>query len=54
MLLTTDAGRCYAVDEVKAWMSAAGLMHISQIDLPAPLNSSLIIATKQESIENSC
>ena len=46
MLLTTEAGRCYAVEEVKAWMFAAGLMHIRQIDLPAPLNSSLIIATK--------
>jgi hypothetical protein len=47
MLLTTEAGRCYAFEEVKAWMLAAGLMHIRQIDLPAPLNSSLIIATKE-------
>jgi hypothetical protein len=54
MLLTTQGGRCYAFDEVEAWMSAAGLTHIRQIDLPAPLNSSLIIATKQERIENSC
>jgi hypothetical protein len=54
MLLTTEAGRCYALDEVKAWMLAAGLMQIRQIDLLAPLNSSLIIASKQESIHNSC
>jgi hypothetical protein len=54
MLLTTEAGRCYAFDEVKAWMLAAGLRQIRQIDLPAPLNSSLIIASKQETIENSC
>jgi O-methyltransferase domain/Dimerisation domain len=47
MLLTTEAGRCYAFDEVKAWMSAADLMDIRQIDLPAPLNSSLIIASKE-------
>jgi O-methyltransferase domain/Dimerisation domain len=54
MLLTTQAGRCYAFDEVEAWMSAAGLTHIRQIDLPAPLNSSLIIATKEEHVTNSC
>jgi hypothetical protein len=54
MLLTTAAGRCYTLDEVKAWMLAAGLMHIRQIDLPAPLNSSLIIATKEERVKNSC
>jgi hypothetical protein len=54
MLLTTEAGRCYALDEVKAWMLAAGLRQIRQIDLPAPLNSSLIIARKPESIENAC
>jgi SAM-dependent methyltransferase len=54
MLLTTEAGRCYTLDEVKAWMLAAGLMHIRQIDLPAPLNSSLIIATKEDRVKNSC
>ena len=54
MLLTTQGGRCYAFDEVKAWMSAAGLTHIRQIELPAPLNSSLIIATKEKHVENSC
>jgi SAM-dependent methyltransferase len=50
MLLTAEAGRCYAFDEVKAWMSAAGLMDIRQIDLPAPLNSSLVIASKEERV----
>jgi hypothetical protein len=54
MLLTTQAGRCYAFDEVEAWMSAAGLTHIRQIDLPAPLNSSLIMATKEEHVTKSC
>ncbi len=54
MLLTTQAGRCYAFDEVEAWMSAAGLTHIRQIDLPAPLNSSLIMATKEEHVAKSC
>lgn len=54
MLLTTAAGRCYAADEVTAWMLAAGLMHIRQIDLPAPLNSSLIIASKEAGVKNSC
>jgi SAM-dependent methyltransferase len=47
MLLTTEAGRCYAFDEVKAWMSAAGLTDIRQVDLPQPLNSSLIFGTKE-------
>jgi predicted O-methyltransferase YrrM len=54
MLLTTGAGRCYALHEVKDWMLSAGLMHIRQIELPAPLNSSLIIANKHERIRNSC
>ena len=54
MLLTTQAGRCYAFNEVEAWMSAAGLTHIRQIELPAPLNSSLIMATKENHVENSC
>jgi SAM-dependent methyltransferase len=54
MLLTTQAGRCYAFDEVEAWMSAAGLTDIRQIDLPAPLNSSLIMATKEEHVTKSC
>lgn len=46
MLLTTEAGCCYAFDEVKAWMLSAGLTQIKQIDLPAPLNSSLVIGKK--------
>jgi hypothetical protein len=32
---------------VKSWLEAAGLNKISQVDLPAPLNSSLIIGKKQ-------
>jgi hypothetical protein len=54
MLLTTQVGRCYAFDEVEAWMSAARLTHIRQIDLPAPLNSSLIMATKEKHLKDSC
>lgn len=46
MLLTTEAGCCYAFDEVKAWMVSAGLTHIRQIELPAPLNSFLVIGEK--------
>jgi hypothetical protein len=46
MLLTTEAGCCYAFDEVKAWMVSAGLTQIKQVDLPAPLNSSLVIGKK--------
>ena len=47
MLLTTRSGRCYTFNEVKSWLEAAGLNKISQVDLPAPLNSSLIIGKKQ-------
>jgi O-methyltransferase domain/Dimerisation domain len=42
MLLTTQGGRCYAFDEVKAWMVNAGLKNIGRVDLPPPLTSSLI------------
>jgi hypothetical protein len=43
MLLTTQAGRCYGTDEVKAWMESAGLSRVRRMALPAPLNSSLVI-----------
>lgn len=46
MLLTTDGGRCYSFTEIKAWMEQAGLTHIEQIDLPAPMTSSLVIGQK--------
>jgi hypothetical protein len=46
MLLTTDGGRCYSFGEIKSWMEKAGLSQIHQIDLPPPLNSSLVIGTK--------
>ena len=43
MLLTTDGGRCYSFSEIEAWMKQAGLCRVEQIDLPAPLTSSLVI-----------
>jgi hypothetical protein len=46
MLLTTESGRCYSFAEVATWLDAAGLKQITQIDLPEPLTSSLIVATK--------
>ncbi|MGH7782642.1 MAG: methyltransferase [Candidatus Binatia bacterium] len=46
MLLTTDSGRCYGFDEVKSWMDSAGFKEIQQIDLPAPLNSSLVLGKR--------
>jgi SAM-dependent methyltransferase len=46
MLLTTEGGRCYAFDEVKAWMTMAGLSKIDRIDLPSPLTSSLVVGER--------
>lgn len=46
MLLTTDGGRCYSFGEIKSWMEQADLSSVRQIDLPPPLNSSLVIGTK--------
>jgi len=46
MLLTTEHGRCYSFNEVRSWLEAAGFRQISQIPLPYPLNSSLVIAEK--------
>lgn len=46
MLLTTDGGRCYSFTEIKSWMEQAGLSAVAQIDLPAPLTSSLVIGRK--------
>lgn len=46
MLLTTDGGRCYSFGEITAWMNNAGLNQVQQVDLPAPLTSSLVIGMK--------
>ncbi len=46
MLLTTKSGRCYSFGEVAAWLDGAGLKSVAQVDLPAPLTSSLIIAQR--------
>jgi SAM-dependent methyltransferase len=46
MLLTTDGGRCYSFAEIRSWMENAGLGQVQQIDLPPPLNSSLVIGIK--------
>ena len=46
MLLTTEHGRCYSFNEVRSWLEAAGFRQISQIPLPYPLTSSLVVAEK--------
>jgi hypothetical protein len=46
MLLTTQGGRCYTLDEVKAWMVKAGLRNVERIDLPPPLTSLLVIGKR--------
>lgn len=46
MLLTTDGGRCYSFAEIASWLTGAGLAAVEQIDLPAPMTSSLVIASK--------
>jgi SAM-dependent methyltransferase len=46
MLLTTDGGRCYSFNEVRAWMEGAGLSKVEQIELPFPLTSSLVIGSE--------
>jgi SAM-dependent methyltransferase len=46
MLLTTDGGRCYSFDEIKAWLEQAGLHSIREIVLPPPMTSSLVIGVK--------
>jgi SAM-dependent methyltransferase len=46
MLLTTEAGRCYSFDEVKSWFDIASLKNTAQINLPAPLTSSLVVGQK--------
>ena len=46
MLLTTESGRCYGFDEIKAWLEKAGFQRVIQLNLPLPLTSSLVIGTK--------
>jgi hypothetical protein len=46
MLLTTSGGRCYSFTEISGWMERAGLRRIDRVDLPPPLTSSLVIATR--------
>lgn len=46
MLLTTDGGRCYSFHEIESWMTQAGLTRVVQIDLPAPMTSSLVVGAK--------
>jgi SAM-dependent methyltransferase len=46
MLLTTEHGRCYSFSEVKGWLERAGFKEISQIQLPSPLTSSVVIGEK--------
>lgn len=46
MLLTTEQGRCYSFNEVKAWLQEAGFKAVKQILLPPPLTSSLVVGEK--------
>ena len=46
MLLTTDGGRCYSFREVESWMKQAGMNRVEHIELPAPMTSSLVVASK--------
>lgn len=46
MLLTTQSGRCYGFDEIKVWLENAGFHRVTQIDLPPPLTSSLVVGEK--------
>lgn len=48
MLLTTEHGRCYSLSEVKGWLESAGYESVSQIHLPPPLTSSLVIGEKDD------
>jgi hypothetical protein len=54
MLLTTGSGRCYSFSEIKLWMERAGLANVEQINLPAPLTSSLVIGTSSLLREKMC
>ncbi len=46
MLLTTDRGRCYTLDEIRGWLGRAGLVEAGRVELPPPLTSSLVIGRK--------
>lgn len=46
MLLTTEHGRCYSFGEVKEWLEKAGFKQVTQLPLPHPLSSSLVVAQK--------
>jgi SAM-dependent methyltransferase len=47
MLLTTEYGRCYSFNEVKEWLEKASFRRVSEISLPHPLTSSLVIGFKE-------
>jgi predicted O-methyltransferase YrrM len=46
MLLTTERGKCYSYTDVKTWLGNAGFKNITEVLLPPPLTSSLVIGTK--------
>jgi SAM-dependent methyltransferase len=48
MVLTTTAGRCYSLKEVRSWLIHAGFETITEIPLPPPLTSSLVIGNKTQ------
>lgn len=46
MLLTTELGRCYALNEIESWLIKSGFNRISRTDLPPPFTSSIVIGEK--------
>lgn len=46
MLLTTEQGRCYSFSEVKGWLEETGFTRVTEMPLPHPLTSSLVIGDK--------
>ncbi len=46
MLLTTEGGRCYTLEEIRGWFAAAGLADAGRVELALPLTSSLVIGRK--------
>ncbi|MEE9144486.1 MAG: methyltransferase [Candidatus Binatia bacterium] len=46
MLLTTDQGKCYSFNDIKGWLESSGFKRVSEMPLPSPYTSSLIIGEK--------
>ncbi len=48
MLLTTESGKCYSLNEVKSWLEKTGFERVHEVTLPSPLTSSLVVGIKRE------